>query len=327
MLCASELGFRFLLFIKSNSYSPQSFVYQMFNTDNNHLDNSNTQRMPYPYIMFKGKPNHADHNSYGFRFDEDLDRDSIKVALFGGSTGYQGDPPIINLLSEKLTNERNTKFEALNFSVISSNHNQHVHAMIEVLEKFKVDLVIFYGGYNETLQPGFYDPRPGYPYNFFYRNELPPEIKIFLKHSQLLTYLITKIDITKIVSDYDGRFTTDWNKAIVENYINSLRVGEKISKSFTSGKCSKSFISIYQPYKLNDPAIPQIFKDEVHKKIKKLLKSNSSHINISESLNNMQNEFTDIVHVSQKANKKIAEDIYKSNVFQSAIDTCFVKVD
>ena len=69
---------------------------------NNHLNQSNIQRKPYPYLMFKGAPNEADHNNLGYRISDPITRDTINIALFGGSTGYQGSPPIINLLSQKI---------------------------------------------------------------------------------------------------------------------------------------------------------------------------------------------------------------------------------
>ena len=54
-----------------------------------------------------------------------------------------------------------------NFGSVSSNHSQHVHRLIEFSDRYSFDLVIFYGGGNETFQYANYDPRPGYPYIFF----------------------------------------------------------------------------------------------------------------------------------------------------------------
>ena len=63
-----------------------------------HLNQSNTLRKPYPYLMFKGAPNAHDHNSLGYRIFEPTLRSTINIALFGGSTGYGGNPPIINII-------------------------------------------------------------------------------------------------------------------------------------------------------------------------------------------------------------------------------------
>ena len=48
--------------------------------------------------MFKGAPNKLDHNYLGYRIKEPVTDQTINIALFGGSTGYMGDPPIIDLV-------------------------------------------------------------------------------------------------------------------------------------------------------------------------------------------------------------------------------------
>ena len=58
---------------------------------NNHLNQSNILRKPYPYLMFKGAPNAADHNYLGYRISDPITRNTINIALFGGSTGYHGN--------------------------------------------------------------------------------------------------------------------------------------------------------------------------------------------------------------------------------------------
>ena len=161
-----------------------------------HYSKQNFQRQAAPYIEFKGAPNKLDHDRYGYRRVPDAVReDSLKISFFGGSTGYQGEPPIPVLLEEKLTKKLGRPVQVANFSVVSSNHRQHLHNIIESREFFKPDIVIFYGGYNETLQSAFYDPRPGYPYNFYYRNETSPFRQILVRYSPtffMLEELLTK---------------------------------------------------------------------------------------------------------------------------------------
>ena len=68
----------------------------------NHLNQGNLKRKPYPYLMFKGAPNKLDHNYLGYRIKEPITDQTINIALFGGSTGYGGNPPIIDLVTNRL---------------------------------------------------------------------------------------------------------------------------------------------------------------------------------------------------------------------------------
>ena len=77
---------------------------------------------------------------------------------FNGSTGYTGSPPIPELLSQHLSNN-GIENVVYNFSVNSSNHNQHIHRLTKYIN-FHYDVVIFYGGNNESLQYLQYDTRP-----------------------------------------------------------------------------------------------------------------------------------------------------------------------
>jgi hypothetical protein len=148
----------------------------------------NIQRIPAPYVMFTGKPNALGHNEFGFPGPSlnSAGPDDFIIAFFGGSTGYMGDPPIARVVESELNKILHVKVFVANYSVVSSNHRQHLHAMIEYLPKFKPDLVVFYGGYNETISYAYYDPRPGYPYNFFYREETSPLTKLLIQNSALV---------------------------------------------------------------------------------------------------------------------------------------------
>ena len=134
--------------------------------------------------MFTGKPFYKDHNRYGFRGKEfkNNENETIQIAFFGGSTGYNGDPPISDLIENELSN--NFKVKTYNLSSVSSNHNQHLHRLLKY-SNLKFDLVIFYGGYNETIQTYLYDPRPGYPFNYWIRNELDKINYLLLKYSSI----------------------------------------------------------------------------------------------------------------------------------------------
>src|SRR3990167_5786228 len=61
-----------------------------------HYRGDNADRYPYPYEMFRAKPDTGDNNADGFRgrlLRED-DSQAFKIAFYGGSTGDLGDPPL-----------------------------------------------------------------------------------------------------------------------------------------------------------------------------------------------------------------------------------------
>ncbi len=284
---------------------------------NNHLNQSNIQRKPYPYLMFKGAPNAADHNYLGYRISDPITRNTINIALFGGSTGYQGSPPILNLLTQKLnTLKSDTKYAPLNFSVVSSNHNQHLHSIIENYNEYPIDIIVFYGGYNETFQTALYDPRPGYPYNFQVRNEMSPEEMFLRKHFVL--YAIIEKHLNKFSLK---PFTSNWNNKIVENYIKTIDAARLISESLTTGRCKTPFLFIYQPYQIPEK-VPALFRDQVHSNIKSYAISSKDGIDVSDSLNEYQSEYLDGVHLSQSGRNIVAQEIFESNTFIEAVKSC-----
>ena len=285
-----------------------------------HLNQSNIQRKPHPYLMFKGLPNALDHNYLGYRIADPITKNTINIALFGGSTGYNGSPPIINLLTQKLNSQKDaTQYAPLNFSVVSSNHNQHLHSLIENYRKYPIDMVVFYGGYNETLQTAFYDPRPGFPYNFRVRNEMSPEEMLLIKH-----FVIYK-QKEKYSSKFSvfKPFTSSWNNAIVENYILTMDTARLLSKSLTTGRCKTPFLFIYQPYQMSEEqGVPESYRDQVHNKIKYHVIASEDGIDLSDLFNESIGEYTDIVHLKQSGRKVVARKILASNLFRDAIKSC-----
>ena len=117
---------------------------------------------------------------------------------------------------------------------------------------FNFDIVIFYGGFNETLQTYFYDPRPSYPFNFWIRNELS-NIKYFLlKHSSIISeyefYTDNFTGKKKIKKDIN--FGSDeWLAELIKNYYLSLTKAKKISENLLNkNACNNTkFFAFYQP--------------------------------------------------------------------------------
>ena len=325
MLASAELLVRVYRHKSVILQSPKAFLASLLNfgSIDSHLNNSNELRHPYPYLMFKGKDNALDHNKEGFRFAiPTSDEGAINVAFFGGSTGYGGSPPIAEILSRSLSTINSKKVNFLNFSVVSSNHNQHVHSLLEQAKKHRIDLVLFYGGYNETLQTAYHDPRPGFPYNFRIRNQLQPELQVLYKHSALLQYLDKRLNlINRVLGIKDTPFTAEWNSSIVENYFATLSQAWRISDALVSGRCSNPFLAIYQPYKFSEGA-PGSFKTYVHDNIRKTGRKLSNWIDVSSSLDLRPDVYTDPVHVNQAGNEAIASSILSNKKVSDIISSC-----
>ena len=273
---------------------------------NEHWYDENNIRFNSPYDMFSNKPNVLDHNSFGFRgpkLDKNIYKDTLSIAFLGGSTGYTGTPPIPELLSTYL-NSSGIKNIVYNFSVNSSNHNQHIHRLVKYID-YSYDIIIFYGGNNESIQYLQYDTRPSYPYNYFMKNDLPI-FKIFLlKYSSIIgiienqTGLISGIDISrkKIDIDFDA-----WSDKIVNNYILSIKNAKMLfGNNLKTNKCKDLiFIPILQPVN------PKTEKEvKLWNKMKKSIKNNSDFIDYSNINENIK--FFDNVHLDQVSRIKIAK--------------------
>lgn len=271
------------------------------------------QRYPRPYIEFTGKPNALDHNAMGYRGKtiKQAPDSSFKVVFFGGSTGYYGAPPIPQLLEEQLSRLLNRKVFVANCSVLSSNHNQHLHAMVEQIIGNHVDLVIFYGGFNENIQPTYYDPRPGYPFNYFYKHECPPWRMKLVKYSAILGDIERRYGVITGINWFRDDYAKDkvaWYHDITRNYFNTLEkariVSTGILKSSNGQPCK--FIGFYQPY-----IVPEIFKP-YHREIIEHIRKTPYLFDISTCLDSVmknENVFYDNIHVNQKANEIVATTI------------------
>ena len=270
---------------------------------------SEIYRKPSPYEMFSGKPNILEHNEFGFRGispNQKFSEDKLIIAFFGGSTGYNGDPAIVKIISDKL-NTKDKKIIHLNFSSVSSNHNQHLHRLVKFSE-FKFDVVIFYGGANELLNNYYYDPRPGYPFNFMIREaDLTPIEKFLLQYSNIVSEFDKMTGrITKLSQLQKKERDKDFNKWINEvsnNYYLTVQKAELISKKIVKPNICREtiFVQIFQPFKSiedNTDKLIQVFKNDI--RFKKFL-----------DLSYLTNElnFSDLMHVDQMSKYKIAENI------------------
>ena len=274
-------------------------------------------------MEFTGKPNTNDHNEYGFRgpsFKESKQND-IKIAFFGGSTGYLGNPPIPDIVKKELEKLTGLSVFVANYSVVSSNHRQHLHGIIEFLPQFKPDIVIFYGGYNETLQSASYDPRPGYPYNYFYRAETSALCKLLIDNSAIIGEIDKRIGVltgyTKLRKEQQP-FSDGWNNRMIEKYFETLRLANSVASIIESQRFGKTrFFAFYQPYQVPKELL------SANNNIKNKIRSIKYVFDVSSEFDALGKEiYNDIVHVKQPANEvmgaKIAQIIVKELQIEKA---------
>jgi hypothetical protein len=279
-----------------------------------------TARAPAPYVGFSGQPNAGNHNDDGFlgRSIKEARPGILRIAFFGGSTGYFGDPTIAEGIEEYL-GSRGVRADVYNFSVVSSNHRQHLHSLVENVLPYGADVVIFFGGYNETIQHGFYDPRPGYPYNFFFRDEAGTWVKALMTLSgtaqlfERATGLLTGLNRLRT---QQGVFSAEWKERLVEKYLETLSLARKVSLTMTPITLAKPhFLAFYQPYRVSDQFL------DVHKEIRTRAGETDYFSDVSTAYDDLGKEvFVDIVHVKQAAKDVMAATL--AQILLSSVRQC-----
>lgn len=271
------------------------------------------ERSDVPYIEFTGKPFELDHNELGYRGKaiKEASDSAIKILFFGGSTGYYGNPTIAQILENDLKLALNKDVFVANCSVVSSNHNQHLHALVEQFLDCKIDLVLFYGGYNENIQPLYYDPRPGYPFNYFYKHECSAWRLFLIKYSGFFGELEKRYRLVSGIKQLRYSYEQNqskWQHSLKENYFKTLAKANIISK--TSIKNTKDepckFIGFYQPYRVLDSYMKKSIESKKHIENIDYLFDIS---NCLDTISNKANVYLDDVHVDANANNIIAHQI------------------
>jgi hypothetical protein len=277
-----------------------------------HYEQENILRYPSPYVEFTGKPNVRDHNILGYKGKSFYDADSgaVKVAFLGGSTGYNGDPTISETIEKELKERWNENIFIANYSVVSSNHRQHLHMIVENVLLFKPDIIVFYGGNNETANYIHYDPRPGYPYNYFFRGELSSLRQILLKNSALLGELDKRFGIVSGLNKLrleQNVSSKEWNTMVADKYLETIQLANMISKSSKSSLFEDClFFAFYQPFQ-----VPESFVT-THNHIRQQIMDIPYIHDVSaiyDQLGEAENVFIDEVHVQQPARNLMGKTI------------------
>ena len=268
------------------------------------------ERYPAPYVEFTGRPLARDHNESGFRGPllEHAAVNDIKIAFFGGSTGYQGSPPIATVVETTLERLLSKSVHVANYSVVSSNHRQHLHGLLESFNTAQPDLVIFYGGFNEMLGSADYDPRPGYPYNHFYRAETGSLTKLLIQHSAIAAEIDKKYGVLSGIGalrQTERPLSEEWNRRVADKYFETLDLAHRVTGTFASSVLERArFMAFYQPYIVNP-----VF-EETHTSVKNRIRAIPYVFDVSSAYDALgPSTYTDPVHVNQAAKNLMGETI------------------
>lgn len=198
----------------------------------------------------------------------------------------------------------------MNCCVVSSNHNQHLHALLEQFLLTKIDMVIFYGGYNELISPLLYDPRPGYPFNFYYKNECNKILLVLIKYSAILGEIEKRHYAISGLKWFRQKYIKahpNWFEDIKSNYINTLKKTNTLVTytQLNLNNHATQFIAIQQPY-----IVPKNFRTTNNKVIKEIEALNYGY-NISNVFKDQNKYFVDDIHLNNNGNKIVAKEIRK----------------
>lgn len=304
-------------------------------------------RHPKPYVMFGGKPGAFLGNSLGYREKKDAtlpkNDNEFRIFMLGGSTVFEGDPPIPALLEEEFSHNNLPNVKVYNFGVVSSVSGMELARIVFEVCDLEPDLVIFYNGGNDVFQPFQWDPRPGYPYNFIAYENNPllqysdvkkyPTLAMLAYGSNIARYLFYSYFVDKFVPlsqvrEEIGWNTREWREKIADIYIRNLIKADKISKI-----CGANFIAFFQPMLYSKitlaPEEKELIKhlenyieekahvletqELIRQKIVEIKRTNSINIIDISSFydNNPAWVFGDRIHTEQPAKILIAKEIYK----------------
>ena len=271
------------------------------------FDIPKSYRYPAPYVLFVHKNVMKETSFDKNNYFKGAEKNTIKVAFFGGSTGV---PISSEKFSKVLTKKLKRDVIVENFSCYSANHRQHLHLMLEVLPKYNPDIIIFYGGFNETILNGWFDPRPGYPYSYFYRGELSTIKKFLIEYSALIGAIEFKqqrlTGLRKLQDEYKP-FSEEWNEEIKNKYFETMKLANNVSKTFTSDNFNEpKFYGFYQPYQAK--LFPEFYN--THLKIRNQIKTVDYIYDLHDEYNDLgPSIWEDNCHVSDTsgANERIID--------------------
>ena len=224
-------------------------------------------RQPQPYFMFSGPLGQTvsmsrsmggsdsdritNFNQHGFRIAGEVVKpkpaNEVRIFVLGGSTVIMGAPlskTIPGVIETQLRSAGLEQVRVYNFGVVGFVSGQQLSLLVHHLAALEPDLVIAYDGGNDLYEPWLYDPRPGYPFNFFaWEAEIAPirrlstrTISDVSEDSALGRFLLDPKEqqqrgALRALRQQVEFGTTNWKRKIVEAYVANVVATCRFSRS------------------------------------------------------------------------------------------------
>jgi len=297
---------------------------------------------PYPYLMFKGLPYLGDHNEGGYRGlypSKHKPTQEYRILVLGGLNVYGGEPSVVELLNEEFQKHGYTNVRVFNLGVMSTNSSQELATIVMEVRSLNPDLIIQYDGVADIYYPLYYDPRPGYPYDFLVYEASP---LLYPKNLSALKFFLYKNSIVQFLGEllYPHFFihqflpldqlrqevkygTEEWRKKIADAYVINIRKAYKISKAFGSEYMVVFEPTVYEKKMLTDEEKTMVLSSEVihFTTIKNYILSamntdQNVHIPFVDMMSHLSSlhdtVFVDVMRIKQNKQLFIAQIIYQS---------------
>ncbi len=309
----SEMAFRYFY-----KFTPFQGTYEI--TDQIH--------QPRPYVEAVAAPNLEGINSLGYKGDlPELPKPEgeFRVAVLGGSTVFGHEPnfekmtgemSLPHYLEKELQKQVGSHVRVYNFGITSTVVQQELARTVMDVITFKPDLILSYGGGNDYLNPH----SVGYPHRYVYHEVNPlwitdvseyPAFRLFFFGSLLVrtlfrTYYEGYFERLRKPRHYDAKNAPFYSVPEI-NYVESLYRMQVISQAFGA-----KFAAFFQPlrifYQGSEPEKRDLaqYNNNIQKAVKaKKVKHFQNLFDVFK--NDSTSVWTDEIHLTDSANKKIAQ--------------------
>lgn len=321
--------------------------------------NDQSWREPRPYFMFGGPsggvvtfmPQLGEGtvrlNTEGFRIDREIvspkPEDELRIFVLGGSTVLGGRSPsttIPGMVETHLQSGGLRRARVYNFGVVSFVSGQELSLLAHRLIDLKPDLVIAYDGGNDLFEPWFYDPRPGYPFNYLTEEEAmsaqantlgaAKTVASFARDSALLQALFGTLGLsdriwarTADLRDTVKWKSAEWRQAVVGMYARNVTAMCRLARGYDA--LFAAFFQPMLPYSttLDGSAVAISGGDIMVQGLREQramvpeivgrqfpaasVEEGCLFSDLSALLEDRPEAFSDIIHVDDKANQLIAQ--------------------
>lgn len=218
-----------------------------------------------PYIMFAGQPNgkiEAENitlTELGYRDEVSMPKpdSEYRIIVLGGSAVFQGSPrevSIVGSLEKALQTQGNVR--VYNWGIYSTVSGQELATILFRAVDFQPDMIVVYDGSNDLTEPYFFDPRPGYPFDYMAtegsRRIIEGDFGLFdiaavLLRPTQLGYTLFQFEIEEQItrrSQLEAEIGSKeaWREAIVSQYTANLSKMCMVSQAF-----EVEFVAFLQP--------------------------------------------------------------------------------